>query len=432
MAPTRRSALQSLGAASLGILVGCSAEPTGETSVSTSTSTTTRAGTGTETTEEREPTPLSAHGSWPMVQHDAGFTGVSAVDVGSIDSTAPHWRRDFYPARVCAAVDQVVYVVVGHEVRALDLVTGETKWAMNPHGGAVRAVAVDKDTIYATSYVAIHSLRTSDGTERWRYETKTGGISAPVVADGQVYAVRSSRRDQDEEWTKGALIAVDGQSGEKRWEYPIHVTPYSSPAVAGTSTFVGDWEGTIHAVDVQTGQRQWRTAGQHAFKNTPAADDRGVYIADVNETVYGLNPVDGSLKWTADRPSSQSDTLPGRQPGPLGSSPSLTADSVFVGDATGLAALRRTNGAVRWHTKVGGAATPALDRKRVYVGTADATLVALDRTTGERRWSLDEGEEQRRDLLYEEIADPPIPLDGGVAFSTNAGFVRAYGPSPES
>jgi len=68
--------------------------------------------------------------------------------------------------------------------------------------------------------------------------------------------------------------------------------------------------------------------------------------------------------------------------------PAVYADTVFVGSATGgFAALRASNGAVRWRKQLGAVASaPLVIGTTLYVGTSDGSLIALDAQTGEETW----------------------------------------------
>lgn len=81
-------------------------------------------------------------------------------------------------------------------------------------------------------------------------------------------------------------------------------------------------------------------------------------------------------------------------PAPAGASAALTTAHAFRGDATRSGVYRAEDaprrGALRWKFATGGKvySSPAVVDGRVYVGSADGHLYALDSATGELRWKF--------------------------------------------
>ena len=68
--------------------------------------------------------------------------------------------------------------------------------------------------------------------------------------------------------------------------------------------------------------------------------------------------------------------------------PAVYRQHLYVGGSGGeLFALRLSDGAVRWRTRIGSVSSrPVVDRGFVYVGTDDGVLIALDAQTGREVW----------------------------------------------
>jgi outer membrane protein assembly factor BamB len=84
--------------------------------------------------------------------------------------------------------------------------------------------------------------------------------------------------------------------------------------------------------------------------------------------------------------------------GTVRSSPAVTRDRVFVGSSDGhLYALDRATGAVRWKYAAGGSvlSSPAVANGLVLFTRRDGTLVALDAERGSVRWQVRTGAELR-------------------------------------
>ena len=80
--------------------------------------------------------------------------------------------------------------------------------------------------------------------------------------------------------------------------------------------------------------------------------------------------------------------------GTVRSSPAVTRDRVYIGSSDGhLFALDRATGAVRWKYHAGGSvlSSPAVAKGLVLLAQRNGTLVALDAAKGTRRWSVPTG-----------------------------------------
>src|SRR5262245_58952647 len=94
-------------------------------------------------------------------------------------------------------------------------------------------------------------IATSPGPEtlkvRWTFEAGDAIESSPAVVDGTVYVGSA----------KGELIAVDFETGKKRWTYTTGEGGFigeSSPTANAAAAFIGDLAGVVHAVSVRDGK----------------------------------------------------------------------------------------------------------------------------------------------------------------------------------
>jgi len=170
--------------------------------------------------------------------------------------------------------------------------------------------------------------------------------------------------------------------------------------VEGEVLYVADLDHVL-AVDARSGQERWRFPPKNggagacagSYHATPAVLDRWVVIAAENpgtgeSRLCGLGREDGALQWVyppADQPPL----------GPIFAGLVSDGTRVFVGTGDGwVLALEGASGQVLWRTRLPEAgrgaariwATPVLSGTALIVGTMDHRLLALDAGSGALRW----------------------------------------------
>jgi hypothetical protein len=212
----------------------------------------------------------------------------------------------------------------------------------------------------------------------------------------------------------GQLVAVDLDSGVVRWRLDV-ATPFT-PATGDGLVFTTA-EAAIEARDALTGATRWRTPlpGGAAV---PLYWDTGWLLASTpNGDLAAFRATDGSLVWRqalgaplAAAPAPALDrlflpladhrlvavllttgepvwsrTLKSRITGLL----ALEEQLVFGTTGRDVAAVNVSDGRQRWTWHVGGdvSGLPSADDKRIYFAARDNVLRAVDRKTGNLRWS---------------------------------------------
>ncbi|WP_049928951.1 outer membrane protein assembly factor BamB family protein [Halopiger goleimassiliensis] len=203
----------------------------------------------------------------------------------------------------------------------------------------------------------------SPGRERWHLEgwdvtDAVGAASAPVVDDEFVYLAYGLPsgwyRDDEED---GALVVVDESTGELEWEYPLGERASGAPALVGESVLIGDADGMLARLERASGTVEWeRDLG--AAVRTPAVADGWCYVQCDDGRVHAIDVETGERCWDAD-PRGLLERLGWGDDYETTGRPAVADGTVVV--TTGVSRDSRTTGLVR----------------------------ALDRTSGERRWSQD-------------------------------------------
>jgi outer membrane protein assembly factor BamB len=279
----------------------------------------------------------------------------------------------------------------------------------------------------------------------WTFNSKAPITSEVVISNG--LAVFGNG--------EGAVIAVDLKMKRERWRLETKDSVDATPAIFGDRVFAGSNDGVFRAIDLQTGKEIWRVKGLEKFPTgavlTTSPDGTGewVLVNGYDGMTRCLKSQDGSLVWqhqTDDYINGSPVILDGgllafggcdsrihvihlNDGSPLNS---LTTDAQVIrsisGWGTTLYAVNYANQLVAadargtqltWLYESGGAqflTCPAVDESRVYVGSRDKHLHAVDRLSGKPAWSFKTGGR---------VESSPLVFDDAVVFGSNDGRMYA-------
>jgi hypothetical protein len=152
------------------------------------------------------------------------------------------------------------------------------------------------------------------------------------------------------------------------------------PIIENGRVFLGTLRGIVHAMDAATGKDLWTFKADSPILHTGAAADGRVFFASAWGHVYGLDAGNGARLWARKRP------------GGFWNAPAVHGKTLYIGSRDGcLTALQTDTGKVLWSTDLGAPIlnSPAVDarRNRVYVGSEDLKVFALDAVTGVTVWA---------------------------------------------
>jgi outer membrane protein assembly factor BamB len=279
--------------------------------------------------------------SSPSVAGDLVIVGSEDRDLVALDRQTGDiaWRvpLDGYAAGSPAIVGDRLYVSTSSEqsrgrlgpgangkVIALDLDTREVAWQEDLPGPSTRSIAVQGSILVVPTDVGIAvAFDTATASELWRFPTQAF-TDTPIIAGGKVLVA-----GLDPEGTRGALWAVDVESGREVWH---HRRPSGQ-------TIVGP------VVDAGAGI---------------------VYAGTVDGDMVALRLADGAEVWTQHIGAE------------IASSPIKGGDVVYVATSGGIIALAAVSGQVLGTLPVAGIPfSPAVDGGYLIVGTQSGNLYAL-------------------------------------------------------
>ena len=275
------------------------------------------------------PDPFDCYLSSPVVWNGAVYFGSGDGNIYALDAATGAVKWKFKTGDVVhaspAIADGVLFVGSWDSYfYALDAATGQEKWKYktgedhdthNQVGIQSSAAVMDGVVYFGCRDAHLYALDQQTGTLKWSYSTKGSWvIASPVVNDGKVYFATSDT---------GLLYAADAKTGAILFSVNFNHWPvFSSPALAGTTMYVGSTAGTLSAVDLTSHTVAWSFATDASKKNADyfkpdgAPNYEAVYASDFYDDIMA-----GYVKLQA--------------LGPILSSPVVVDNMVYFGSVDG-------------------------------------------------------------------------------------------------
>jgi len=161
---------------------------------------------------------------------------------------------------------------------------------------------------------------------------KAGRQLWPAYASGTLYAADY----------EGLLMAIDAQSGNKRWEIKTKLPFSGGPGISDNLLLMGTQNGEVFAFDATTGTQLWSATVTSEVLAAPGEADGVVVVRCIDGRIFGLDADTGQRLWIYDH-NVPLLTLRGNAP------PLLRAGVAFIGyDGGQVVALRVADGTLMW------------------------------------------------------------------------------------
>ncbi len=193
-------------------------------------------------------------------------------------------------------------------------------------------------------------------------------LPAPPTAQGTLDALRAYIPLQT-----GELLAIDRETGATVWS--ITLATAWAPVVSDDVLYVAG-DGELQAVRAATGDLVWRSGIDAELIAAPIQQDDTIVLLVKPDELRALRKADGSEVWR-------------RAVGEQLTSPTLTADSggVVVASGSRLRRFALNDGRPLWERELSGVlGRPSLAGDRIFVGSTDNHLYALDTANGRLAW----------------------------------------------
>lgn len=325
---------------------------------------------------------------------------------------------------------------------------GELLWKYNEDtgGNPIRSTAaVSNGRVFVMdSRAHFVALNASNGEELWSKKLNRSRVrtltSSPLTMDDRVYVGTSA----------GKMLCFSAEDGEKIWSYQANAGIFSSPATDGNRIFFGSRDSNVYCLTAKKGREVWKKDVGGRIVSTPAYYKNRVIVGAYGGNVVALGAENGKEKWSfdvgedvlsspavarnkvvitgEDEVSYFLDADTGEKFGEfeteqndqyrLASSPSIKGNVAFIGkEDFYLYAVSLESAKQQWKKHLGGDvdSSPAILGDTVYAGDWDnGNVVALERTSGEEKWSY---------KLDDELITSPVVSNGRLFISDNSGTV---------
>jgi len=252
-------------------------------------------------------------GSSPIVQDGVLYFGSNDRTLYALDpETGNQAWRTLYKAQdtinsAPVVADSLLFFTTSDQfVHAVKVATGIPRWQNRlPFRYQSNAAIYADNTLYVPSGPRMNAIQPTSGNFRWQRDFPGDILTAPVAADGVVYAVSRNARSGAYE-----MYALRSNNGREFWEKPavIPFAPSAAPTISGNVIYVPTNRSTVVAVARDTGEILWQYRIEPSVNRAGAVAPAEVAITApvsvANGALYVLTD-DGTLSaFRADAPDS--------------------------------------------------------------------------------------------------------------------------------
>ena len=153
---------------------------------------------------------------------------------------------------------------------AVDAETGKEKWKFKTGtepamSGILSSATVNEGVVYFGARDAhLYALNAKNGNQVWKYDSENSWIiGSPVVGDSSVVYVGTS--------DTYLLLAIDKKTGREKFRFKTNGYVFGTPALFGSTAYIGDFTGRMYAVGLASGGKQWNAFSTDGRKrNAPS------------------------------------------------------------------------------------------------------------------------------------------------------------------
>ena len=297
-------------------------------------------------------------------------------------------------------------------VHAIDLVTGKKVWTVRKKDGFTTAAAANQGCIVIGDFSGIvYCLNASTGSQVW-----TRDIEQPVASGGNFFGDQVLLTSEG-----GTMFAMDLKTGEPKWNYATGDQLRSSPTIWKAFSLLGGCDGQLHKIDLIKGERVGEGVPLQApTLSTPSIVGKIAIVPTQPGVVFAIDVETQKILWTFAETSQANDIR--SSPATLGKfeNDQISGITVVTTRNRRVLGLNLKDGKVLWETvlKKRTDSSPVICDGRVWVGSVDGLIYAIDLNNGLETWSYQ---------LSGQILASPAISDSRLVIATEKGSVICFG-----
>ncbi|MGE0454048.1 MAG: PQQ-binding-like beta-propeller repeat protein [Vicinamibacteria bacterium] len=249
---------------------------------------------------------------------------------------------------------------------------------------------------FSKAAVEITGNEAKTGPFAFRYDRAAGTLSGTMPASLlPVYEAPFVLRRVDEVAVP-PRPEIQAPLAQPAWTFDAGSPLWPGATFADGSVYAGAEDGRLHALDARTGEPRWSFATGGPLRSRATVHAGVVYLQSDDGFVYALGAADGAVRWRTRVAEKPVERLPFDNPKSrydrYASGVTLSGTRLFLGTNEGkLVALEAATGAKAWEFAAGDAvlAAPAVEAGRVYFGSFDKHVYALEAADGRLVWKRD-------------------------------------------
>ena len=321
--------------------------------------------------------------TWPASRGGAGLSGRAEGAILKKPELKWSLKTEFPIASEAVITGELVIVGNdGGEVFALGLADGNEVWKKTLPEGVEGAGAIWEDLVFIPCMDGkLYALSLSDGSEEWTYETRekiTAGANLAKDPAGGGDLIVFNGYD-------GASRCLRAATGEEIWVYETEKFINGTPALIGGDRLAfGGCDQSLYVLDLKIGKLIQEIPTEAEITSTVATDGNFMVVGNYGNQVVAAEAGAEGLKWIyTDRRF------------PFMSALAIGETLVYAGCRDKkVHAIDRKTGEGKWTFATGGRveSSPLLFDDGLLFGSSDGRLYGVDDELGSEIWRLDLGE----------------------------------------
>jgi Ca-activated chloride channel family protein len=140
-----------------------------------------------------------------------------------------------------------------YQFYAFDAATGALDWTIRTEDdGPTAAVVADGCVVFNTESCTLYVVEAETGKTVWKKWMGDPLMAQPAVEGNRVFMAYPDRRGTHQ------LAAFELQTGEPLWQTPLPAEIISAPILADGNVYCSTFDGCLHCVDVRSGEVLWK------------------------------------------------------------------------------------------------------------------------------------------------------------------------------